>query len=1018
MLIEFNTADGLWAIRASDRVDDGVLDAFWPVYDQAFVLPGEKEERSGFEACLRLNAGHESDVLRERWGPFVELVLVAQDAGSGEVIGGANALLAAQPAGSPFAYSIALNYLFLDRRSRGRGASHRLLDALREAAAAAAARVGLPGDRAPIVFVELNDPFRLSAADYALDSSIAGIDQIDRLAVWARHGARILAFDYCQPALSAEQEDDPTLVLGVLGVDAPDLDAGVLAAHLDRFFAISVEKGRPRPVDGAAHRQLQALGGSGEPLVQDVERIELIPLQGAIERLRLLRQYADPAQVTADVDAGHGPPPGDRVDSLLKALDRRGRAHFTLSLMFSATDIEGLIQQSTATTEAQREADRRAALRRSAVSGDDARVAHRPLRAVPWSQSLLQTLKDTLADSSDLQAAIAPMFADIADLDRNLFVTQFLLDTDDEPTPAEWHRPPAQAGDAPVGRRGGRNGNFGGSCDIELPSTQSWVTEGRRHQFEFDAPVRFCGVTCRFFWVAHSDGALSWHASFEVPYGDTLEQYVGLSMLLQALDPGEADTGWLLDAQEGLRIQERRVAASDTDASLLEFLSHRFAKHAGALFAAIPDPQAPPGSVDARLFTADHAGEIGRLAWSMLVLGETSPGAEPAALAWCERASRRRVLVLLRDPLWFDACARSRAVPVKGLEPISGRRLGQAYVYRRQATLAQLDIAAGARPGLSVDGHRRLVSYFLSGFFQNIVDFFEQDGLEIEDGLEPLFPLAGQDSNEGFLLYATQTAMFELVARSRSLDRGGRRWIGTCPYVFLVHLQAMHNEVLVRQYEVHVSRLMRYLEDAGFRPDPPLPPREFTRVLEMAFESLKDFRLRSFSEVHKHYAFGGFRYETERGFFQALEHMRGTEQRRAYWEQVLQHLTDTVDSLREDRRSRFETKIAIFGGVLAVTGLLQLWAALVTLTDKDIALTDRVRDLIQNSNPLSLHTVEYVLGLGLGAALLAWLLTRVLRRFDAGDPTAWRRYEPPSLPRPQSETGQVHARSKRGERPD
>jgi len=991
MLIEFTTADGQWVIRASDRSDDGVLDAFWPVYDQAFVLASEKEERSGFVDCLALNAGSVHEDLVRRYGAFVELVLVAQDARTGAVVGGANVLVAAQPAESAFAYSVALNYLFLDPHSRGQGASRRLVSVTREAVGMAAQRIGLPADRPGIVFLELNDPFRLSEDAYDRDTRASGIDPIDRLAIWARHGVKILAHDYSQPALSTDQDDDHTLALGVMGVDAPHLEAAILAAHLERFFAISVAKGMPMPEDGTARRQLKALLGSGDP--GDLQRIELVPLAGAIERLRLLRHAALGG---AREEGRHRVAP----DSLRSALDRRGRAHFTLSLMFTASDIEALIQRATASTAARREALKRSAMRGNRADAGDAASLTEPLRHPSWSQSLLHALKDSMADSGALQKAIAPMFADIADLDRNLFVTQFLLDTEDEPAPDAWGRVAPASGLQASNASATRHENFGGVVSVVLPPRQAWVTEGRRHQFEFKGPVVFRDIVCRFFWVAHSDGALSWHGSFEVPYGDTLEQVVGLSMMLQALDPGEADTSWLLRSEGGMRVQETTRGMHDTtvrESSLLDFLARRFGKHVSELFAALPDPAPGHRAGDAKLFAPDQARMIGELAWPLLVLGGHAQEPLDPVQAWCDRADRRRVLVLLRDWLWFEWCAHEGTVPVPGLEPISGERQGGINVYEPNATLAKLrappDPAPSSTQDLAIESHRRLVSYFLSGFFQNVVDFFEQDSLEVADGLEPLFPVEGRQSNEGFLLYATQTAMFELVARSRSLDRGGRRWIGTCPYAFLVHLQAMHNEMLVRQYERYVSQLVRYLEDAGFRPDPPLPPRQFTRVLEMAFESLKDFRLRSFAEVHKHYAFGGFRYETERGFSQALEHMRGTEQRRAYWEQVLQHLSDTVDGLREDRRSRFETKIAIFGGVLAVTGLLQLWAALVSLSDDAEGLPSRLQKLLLNSEPLKLHTIEYALGLGLGAALLAWLVIRLLRRFDAGDPTAWRRYE-------------------------
>ena len=77
------------SIEATDRADNGVLDAFYAAYDKAFVLANEKEELDGFHDCLALNVGGAHERLRARYGPFRELVMVARD-NSGAVVGGAN----------------------------------------------------------------------------------------------------------------------------------------------------------------------------------------------------------------------------------------------------------------------------------------------------------------------------------------------------------------------------------------------------------------------------------------------------------------------------------------------------------------------------------------------------------------------------------------------------------------------------------------------------------------------------------------------------------------------------------------------------------------------------------------------------------------------------------------------------------------------------------------------------------------------------------------------------------------
>src|SRR6185312_15571530 len=87
---------------------------------------------------------------------------------------------------------------------------------------------------------------------------------------------------------------------------------------------------------------------------------------------------------------------------------------------------------------------------------------------------------------------------------------------------------------------------------------------------------------------------------------------------------------------------------------------------------------------------------------------------------------------------------------------------------------------------------RELALIFLSGFLHNVIDFFQQDESELADGTDPLH----QDAH--FLLYATQESVFEVVDKSGSLERA-HDYIGTCPYLFLVHVMALQDEALVRQ---------------------------------------------------------------------------------------------------------------------------------------------------------------------------------------------------------------------------
>src|SRR5690606_23309282 len=189
--------------------------------------------------------------------------------------------------------------------------------------------------------------------------------------------------------------------------------------------------------------------------------------------------------------------------------------------------------------------------------------------------------------------------------------------------------------------------------------------------------------------------------------------------------------------------------------------------------------------------------------------------------------------------------------------------------------------------------------YFLSGFLQNIIDFLRQDVSEIQDGTDPIYPPAGvEDDDSHFLVYATQSAVYEVVAGSRSLNVG-RGWIGTCPYLFLVHLMTLHNEALVQRYEGMVRGLIgeldqRLLEadfDGGDYP---------AKAADRAFGLFRRFRLVTFSQIAKHRYFNVLRYDTERTFYESIERVRGIAQRQDYWAAVVADLEKTLDDVRQN----------------------------------------------------------------------------------------------------------------------
>jgi hypothetical protein len=258
-------------IEATTAADDGLLEEFYRDYDGAFVLENEKESYDGFAECLGLNAGDQYADLVKRYGPFREFVAVVRDTATGARLGGANFIIfPVSPATArDLVLSINLNYVFVNAELRRKGILRQLMGDLpalafrlfaetNTADLPAALRTGASEPQV-YTFIEQNDPFRMSREDYDRDTELTGLDQVARIGLWSRLGARIVDFPYVQPPLSKDQDADDTLAYAVLGARDADLDACLLRSHLERFFGISVLKGADLSVEPTAATQLSEL---------------------------------------------------------------------------------------------------------------------------------------------------------------------------------------------------------------------------------------------------------------------------------------------------------------------------------------------------------------------------------------------------------------------------------------------------------------------------------------------------------------------------------------------------------------------------------------------------------------------------------------------------------------------------------------------------------------------------------------------------------------------------------------
>ncbi len=246
-------------LSASEDPASPVLTAFYAGYDRAFVLPDEREDLAGFRDCLALNL-----TLPSLFGRRHSEQVLTVTTPDGTLLGGANFLATAMtaPGGPPV--SLALNYVFVESAARGRGLARVLIEAVQRMANLAL--TGSADGPAPAVFIEQNDPLVLSDVEYAADTAHAGIDQIDRLAVWAKLGARLVDYAYVQPALSPDQAADDGLIYAALRYPDTAIPAAWFHDHLQSFFGVSVRKGAPIDEDPVCTVQLTALAERREPI--------------------------------------------------------------------------------------------------------------------------------------------------------------------------------------------------------------------------------------------------------------------------------------------------------------------------------------------------------------------------------------------------------------------------------------------------------------------------------------------------------------------------------------------------------------------------------------------------------------------------------------------------------------------------------------------------------------------------------------------------------------------------------
>lgn len=489
--------------------------------------------------------------------------------------------------------------------------------------------------------------------------------------------------------------------------------------------------------------------------------------------------------------------------------------------------------------------------------------------------------------NAKLRAAIDPLFNDIADRSRLGRIEDFLIAA-------------KKLDDAA----------------FILPEKVQWSTEGQTYCVPIsgsgsdDLDHRRFAMQVRRFWYLHSDGSLSWHVSFRVRYrtdeagedgeSEAILRRAGsvptalylLSLMQKLAYPKEYELPDIEDQQRsdvlvGLQIEHKlkqnkksplpeiglfwNVIESwfDEDCEAMQpyvpsEMAWNFLKHC-SLHSINEIPGLCCHDTRSNFFIQDE--EFFKLIQPKSENSDTAGELVARRTRILDHAFEKYPKLVNPQSSWKVAQSTDNGQTVE---------LGDAYW---EAVMAADADAAGG-DGTLPSAAERLLYLFLAGFNQNIIDWTNQEASEVLDSLDPIYPKSDEQLEEGFFIrYANPRCLITYVQRSRTLEVGND-YIGTCPYAFLIHALAMHNERLTRDQEklafAVVEKVNHHVQSAERRQSN--GERGVGREVVHAEKWISWYRTAAFELFDRHRYANPFRYDTERDVFQDLEKLRGTSQ--------------------------------------------------------------------------------------------------------------------------------------------
>ena len=588
-------------------------------------------------------------------------------------------------------------------------------------------------------------------------------------------------------------------------------------------------------------------------------------------------------------------------------------------------------------------------------------------------QIVLVNKLSTQKTTQSLRAAMNPMFHDVADQTNTSESGEFLAAT-----------PQQRARHILLSLGDGQSGT---DCAL------TWLAEGTICSVHL-GPPNVKAISLRRFWYIQNDGSVSYHLSFALTrYAHSLADFFFISMLQKLAAPSEFELSVSpAGGQSGapswenqnvfpfraFSVKSNAGGITQTE-SFWGFVKNCFTRDAAELLEEFGD--------GAKLPTHPYLGPSGahlpqsRSIFSFkdrtlfeLLLPKKEEKPVPRHDVIFDRDYRliseviRKLTVNGRTILdrgfqgWLE---NGQSVPVEGQLAIAVQRDAKI-----EQLIANDNVRMQSWPGFRRD---RLRYLFMAGFNQNVIDFLNQDASEVLDSLDPIYPTFDEEVAERFFVrYANPRALISYAKTWRSLDIGAR-YIGNCPYIFLIHVRSMHNEIIADKFEMEATSL---IDEAAQWHD--------KGQLARASDKFYEFRIYDHLNYERSYLDNNFRYNTEREFFEAVQDIRGVTRKHARIGNLL--------ALLEQQTHSTESRISGRNGYIlnGMVAALATFTVSTALHDWSVSVPKALHKAIEGL-PLFLSVFSSILG-GLGVVLFVLLmgfLTRLLWRWARSQWPVW-----------------------------